>query len=100
MTMTMPTLEPAARTRAVAGLVPSTRFFVCAECRHAQLFAVQPRAVCTRGGAPFEGQVLFAGQPGCASVAPRHGADIMLAWTAPGAKVTTRRFRRGVSRTT
>jgi hypothetical protein len=96
MAMTMRTSEPEVRTRTAVGPVPSTRLFVCAECRHAQLFAVQPRALCTLAGAPLEGQVLFAGQPGCLHMAPRRGADVMLAWTSPGAKVTTSRFRRRV----
>ena len=96
MAMTMRTPEPVVRTRTAVGLVPPTRLFVCAECRHAQLFAVQPRALCTLLGAPLEGQVLFAGQPGCVHMAPRRGADVMLAWTSPGAKVTTSRFRRRV----
>ena len=96
MAMTMRTQEPVVRTRTAVGLVSPTRLFVCAECRHAQLFAVQPRALCTLAGASLEGQVLFAGQPGCVHMAPRRGADVMLAWTSPGAKVTTSRFRRRV----
>ena len=88
--------QPASRSTSAARLVPPTRLFVCAECRHAQLFAVQPRALCTLLGTPLEGQVLFAGQPGCARMAPRRGADLMLAWTSPGAKVTTSRFRRRI----
>jgi len=94
-----PSMRPpqaAVRTGTTAGPVPPTRLFVCAECRHAQLFAVQPRALCTLLGTPLEGQVLFAGQPGCVHMAPRRGADVMLAWTSPGAKVTTSRFRRRV----
>jgi hypothetical protein len=51
MAMTMRTPEPVVRTRTAVGLVPPTRLFVCAECRHAQLFAVQPRALCTLAGA-------------------------------------------------
>ena len=100
MAMTMRTPEPVVRTRTAVGLVPPTRLFVCAECRHAQLFAVQPRALCTLAGAPLEGQVLFAGQPGCARVVPRRDADVVLAWCSPGIKVTTSRFRRRFARAT
>ena len=96
MATRMRTPRPATRTTSAAGPVPPTRLFVCAECSHAQLFAVQPRVVCTRVGAPLEGQVLFAGQSGCAQMAPRRDADVMLAWTSPGAKVTSSRFRRRV----
>ena len=53
---------------------------VCADCRHAQLFTVQPRAVCTCHGAALEGQVVFSGQPACADVQPRPGDERTLAW--------------------
>lgn len=43
---------------------------VCAECRYADLFAVQPRARCTHSEGSFSGLVLFAGQPSCADFAP------------------------------
>ncbi len=49
--------------------------FVCAECRHAQLFAVQPRVLCTCHGSPTHGEVLYAGRPACAQVLPRKHAD-------------------------
>ena len=92
--------QAAARTGTTAGPVLPTQLFVCAECRHARLFAVQPRALCTLVGGPLNGQVLFAGQPGCAQMAPRRDADVMLAYASPGAKVTTSRFRRRLSGTT
>lgn len=50
---------------------PTTRLYVCAECRYAQLFAVQPKVLCTCRGAPFEHEVLFAGRPACAHMRPR-----------------------------
>lgn len=53
---------------------------VCAECRYAQLFAVQPRAVCTRRGAALEGCVVFSGQPACDDVEPMHRDARTLAW--------------------
>lgn len=96
MAPSMRALQAAARTGTAAGPVPPTELFLCADCRHAQLFAVQPRAVCTLVGAPLEGRVLFAGQPGCAQLTPLRGAVVMLAWTSPGADVTTLRFRRRV----
>jgi hypothetical protein len=71
--------------------VPS-RLFVCAECAHAQVFAVQPRALCTCEDAPYWDRVLFAGQPGCPRLVPRRGADPIMAWCSPGTKQTSRRF--------
>jgi hypothetical protein len=53
---------------------------VCAECRYAQLFAVQPRAVCTRRGAALEGRVVFSGQPACDDVEPVRRDARTLAW--------------------
>ena len=53
---------------------------VCADCRHAQLFTVQPRAVCTRHGAALEGQVVFSGRPACADVQPRPGDERTRVW--------------------
>jgi len=94
MATRMRTPRPATRTASAAGPVPPTRLFVCAECSHAWLFVVQPRVVCTCVGAPLEGHVLYAGQTGCAQMAPRRDVDVVLAWTAPGAKVTDSRFRR------
>ncbi len=78
-------LEPAVRPRTLSDLEAPTRFFVCAECRYAQLFAVQPRAFCTRAGGALKGRALFAGQPGCAQFVPRSAQDLTLAWSAPGA---------------
>jgi hypothetical protein len=53
---------------------------VCAECRHAQLFAVQPRAVCTCSGAALEGCLVFSGRPACDDVEPCRGDERTLAW--------------------
>jgi hypothetical protein len=60
------------------------RLFVCAECRHAQLFAVQPRLICKKHGAPLEDAVLFAGQPACPHMALRRSADPVVACGSPG----------------
>ena len=49
--------------------------FVCAECKYAQLFAVQPRVLCRHAGAVHSGHVLFAGQPACADFVPLRGMD-------------------------
>ena len=70
----------------------STTLHVCAECRHAQLFAVQPRAVCTCEGSPWAGKVLFAGQPACADMSPRDGGELILSTSVPGVKETGMRF--------
>jgi hypothetical protein len=65
---------------------------VCAECRHAQLFAVQPRAVCTRSGAALEGRLVFSGQPACEDLQPRRGDDRTLAWCSLRSATTHLRF--------
>ena len=85
---------PKKRTGATERRLPAraSRLFVCAECRYAQLFAVQPRTLCTRRGAPLQGVVLFAGQPACAQFVPRKSVEPVLARCAPGGKQTTRRF--------
>ena len=69
---------------------PRARLFVCAECRHAQLFAVQPKVLCTGHGAPFEHEVLFAGRPACASMLPRRSAEPFIAGAQPARGVTRR----------
>ena len=69
----------------------ASRLFVCAECGYAQRFAVQPRALCTRRGAPLEGAVLFAGQPACAQFAPRKSVEPVLACRTPVGERTSRR---------
>ena len=51
---------------------------VCAECRHAQVFAVQPWAVCTCEGSPSAGKTLFAGVTACADMSPRDDAQWVL----------------------
>ena len=60
---------------------------VCAECKYAQLFAVQPRALCQHPTAFLAGRVLFAGQPSCADFVALRGVDVRLgayvAVTAP-----------------
>jgi|GEM_PF-1725461 len=65
---------------------------VCAECKYAQLFAVQPRAVCTYQGSASAGKVLFAGQPACADMSPREGEELVLSMCAPGLKKTRTRL--------
>jgi hypothetical protein len=57
---------------------------VCAECKHALLFAVQPRAVCTCRDSASAGKVLFAGQPACEHVSLRDPDDMALALCGPG----------------
>jgi hypothetical protein len=57
--------------------------FVCAECAYAQLFAVQPRLLCTLPGAPLQNVVLFAGQPACPRMTPRPNVDPVMACCSP-----------------
>jgi hypothetical protein len=75
----------------------TTHLLLCAECHYAQLFAVQPRLLCTLHGAPTEGQVLFAGQPGCVHMVPRADSDVELAWCAPGQKAAPSRIPHGAT---
>ena len=70
----------------------SAKLHVCAECKYAQLFAVQPRAVCTRQGGAAAGKVLFAGQPACADMSPLDGRELVLSTSACGAKKSRPRF--------
>jgi hypothetical protein len=86
--------ELASRQRTTTESVARSRLFVCAECSYAQLFAVQPRALCVHPEAPFHDKALFAGQVGCSEFVPSSGADGALAWCSPGPKVTTSRFKR------
>lgn len=76
-------------------LTAPTPLFICAECRYAQLFAVQPRALCTREGSVFRDKVVFAGQPACAQVVLRTSADPAAARCSPGGKRISRRFAAG-----
>ena len=56
---------------------------VCAECRFAQLFALQPRTVCTHVDELLTGRVRPAVQPACRSFAPRDHVDLTLSvWAA------------------
>ena len=52
--------------------------YVCAECRYADLYALEPRAICTYPLSRFWGRALFAGQPACDDLAPRDGVDLLL----------------------
>ncbi len=53
--------------------------YVCAECRYADLYALEPRAICTYPLSRFWGRELFAGQPACEDLSPRDGVDLLLA---------------------
>jgi hypothetical protein len=69
-----------AQARHAEGTFVARAHLVCSECRHAQLYAVQPRAVCTCPGAEREGRLVFSGQPACALVEPRRGDERTRAW--------------------
>jgi hypothetical protein len=86
--MTTTDARVTARWKAVGSgpAAAATRRFVCAECRHAQLFAVQPRALCTCESSELAGNVLFAGQPACSSLTPREGAGPDMGWCPPAAE--------------
>lgn len=56
---------------------------VCADCRFAQLFALQPRTVCTHADERRAGKVQPASQPACRAFAPRDDVDLTLSiWAA------------------
>lgn len=52
---------------------------VCAECKFAQMFAVQPRALCKHPAGPQRGRVLFAGGPACVAFQALPGVDLRMA---------------------
>lgn len=94
--MTTRQLEVRTRWTAVSsGSAPPSRRFVCAECRYAQLFAVQPRALCTCRSSKAAGKVLFAGRPACSDFAPRKDTECLMAWCSPGPKRASQRFPGG-----
>jgi hypothetical protein len=75
-TRTASRIDPAAAAGAAG---EPQNLYVCAECRHAQVFTVQPRARCLCKESFSYGRTLFAGQPACASMAPRGPRDTTLA---------------------
>jgi hypothetical protein len=64
----------------------------CADCRYSEIYAEQPRAVCTCEASQFSGRVLFSGQPVCAACVQRSGDELALAWCTPGRKIMHSRF--------
>ncbi len=89
LTSPLDTAEATGWRRAAA---TPTALVVCAECRFAQLYAVQPRAVCTCPGATFRGRVVFSAQPACDDAQPRRSDDLTLASCSQGAKRPLARF--------
>jgi hypothetical protein len=72
----------APRAGAIAFSDRGRRSRVCADCRFAQRFALQARAVCTLGSEPLRGRVRPAAQPACAAFAVRDRVDLSMAgWT-------------------
>lgn len=71
-----------------------TALLVCGECRFAQLYAIQPRAMCACPGAAFRGRVVFSGQPACDDAQPRRRDDLTLATRSLGARTPLTRFSR------
>ena len=53
--------------------------YVCAECRYADLYALEPRLICTHPLSRHRGRELFAGQPACDDVSPGNGVNLVLA---------------------
>jgi hypothetical protein len=52
---------------------------VCAECRFADMFAVQPRALCKHPVGPQRGEVLFASAHACIAFQAPPGVDLRMA---------------------
>lgn len=77
-----------------AGTGPAVlrRVRACADCSFAEIYAEQPRVLCTCAESPFAGKAVFSGQPACAGVVPRSGDELALAWCTPGRKVMHSRF--------
>lgn len=66
----------------------------CADCRFAEIYAEQPRAVCTCASSVHAARAVFSGQPVCSHCEPRTGDELVLAWCSPGRKVMHSRFLR------
>lgn len=64
----------------------------CADCRYSEIYAEQPRVLCTCADSPFTGKAVFSGQPICSAATPRSGDELSLAWCTPGRKVMHSRF--------
>lgn len=78
--------SPAPRAGAMAFHDRSQRSRVCADCKYAQRFTLQPRALCMHDGAPLCGRARPAAQPACAAFAARSPVDLtMTAWILTGA---------------
>jgi hypothetical protein len=56
---------------------------VCADCLFAQVFAVQPRALCTHPTADLRGAAVPAARPGCEDLVVRLGPDFALHTFSP-----------------
>ncbi len=67
----------------------------CAECASAQLYVVQPRALCTEPESAFHGRVVFAGQPACAKMTARGSDDLSLSWPWPHRSAALKIVARG-----
>ncbi len=71
MFATAPLTKPSAR----AARKPEP---LCADCAYSQVYAIQPRALCTHPVSPNRGLTLSAGQPACADHVGRIGEDLTL----------------------
>jgi hypothetical protein len=82
------TVEDVSRPEAVR---PPLREPVCAECRYAQVFAVQPRAVCTHPSAVQAGRILGAEEAACAEFATRETNDLSVSAVAVSGRALSSR---------
>ena len=86
MAVTLSTQDRDAPTDVARLSSRSNKLQVCAECAYAQLFAVQPRAVCTCEGSDSRGKILFTGQPARTDMSPRAGEELVLSLYSSGLK--------------
>ena len=84
------TVEDVRRPEAVR---PPLREPVCIECRYAQVFAVQPRAVCIHTSAVRAGHILCAGEAACADFATRETNDLSMSAVATNGRPLSSRQR-------
>ena len=71
-------IEDVPANRGQAATEQESAVYVCAECRYADLYAIEPRASCTYPLSRFWSRELFAGQPACGDMTPRDGVDLVL----------------------
>lgn len=57
----------------------------CGDCRHAQVFAVQPRVTCTHAARPVSASARSVAEPACDAFERRRDGLSLSVWAATGA---------------